>query len=292
MKTFLSCFFILTVLFIFSSASVAQQEKTNNIKLTGSLSTDSKLIANNFQLKENPDIQFDVSSKRSPWLASLFSIVLPGAGEAYAESYWKAGIFVAIEGALISTAIIYNNKGNTQTQQFQNYADAYQNPDHNWSVVRYAQWLIDYHDADPAIITNTNESLPPWQRVNWVLLNQYEIGSHQLPPHGEQQYYEEIGKYNEYSPGWNDYNRADNWDLPAEGNMLKYADMRGHANDLYNVSTKAVAGIYINHFLSALDAYWSTTIYNKEVAMRMRVDTKNYAYNVELVPTLSVQVSF
>ncbi len=34
---------------------------------------------------------------------------------------------------------------------------------------------------------------------------------------------------------------------------------------LYNVSTKAVVGIYINHILSALDAAWTTTVYNKEV---------------------------
>jgi hypothetical protein len=30
-------------------------------------------------------------------------------------------------------------------------------------------------------------------------------GSHRLPPHGDQQYYEMIGKYHQYSPGWNDF---------------------------------------------------------------------------------------
>jgi hypothetical protein len=63
------------------------------------------------------------------------SLVIPGAGEFYAGSYWKAAAFVIVEAAVITTAIIYDNKGDDQTERFENYADE------NWSVVKYAEWL-------------------------------------------------------------------------------------------------------------------------------------------------------
>ncbi len=263
----------------------SQVKNENELKFSGDLQTDSKIISQNFNYNEVAPVKFSSDNKKSPWLAALFSAILPGSGEFYVGSYIKAGIFVAIEAAFISTAIIYNKKGDNKTDQFKKYADK------NWSVVRYAQWLIDYHNADPAIITSTDESLPPWDRVNWSLLNQYEVGSHNLVMHGEQQYYELIGKYYQYSPGWDDYsNGANNEDISA--NFKYYAGQRGDANDLYNVADKAVIALYINHFLSILDAYWSTTRYNKSIAMKFRVDRVRYAYKTELVPTLKVRVSF
>lgn len=262
----------------------SQVKNQKEIKFSGDLHTDSKIISQDFNYNEIAPVKFSTDNEKSPWLASLFSAILPGSGEFYAGSYIKAGIFVAIEAAFISTAIIYNHKGDNKTNDYKNYAD------HHWSVVKYAQWLIDYHNADSSIISN-DESLPPWDRVNWSLLNQYEVGSHNLVMHGEQQYYELIGKYYQYSPGWDDYsNGANNEDISA--NFKYYAGQRGDANDLYNVADKAVIALYINHFLSILDAYWSTTRYNKTVAMKFRVDRVQYAYKTELVPTLKVRVSF
>ncbi|MCK7524858.1 MAG: hypothetical protein MZV64_48260 [Ignavibacteriales bacterium] len=59
----------------------------------------------------------------------------------------KAGIFLAIEAAVVTTAIVYDGKGDDKTIEFQNYADDYTNPDHNWSVVKYAEWLNQYEGA-------------------------------------------------------------------------------------------------------------------------------------------------
>lgn len=278
--------FLFLIIMTFPIILFAQNSVNKKIKFSGDLVQDSRIISQNYNYKSNHEIALDNPHKKSPWLATAFSLVLPGAGEFYAGSYLKAGIFVAVEAALITTAVIYNNKGNKQTTDFQNYADK------NWSVVRYAQWLIDYHNADPNIITSTDASLPPWERINWPLLNQYEVGSHTLPRHGDQQYYEEIGKYDEYASGWNDFGGSSADFPPPTPNMLTYEGMRGHANDLFDVSSKAIVVIYINHFLSALDAYWSTSMFNKEVAMKMRVERQQYAYHDMLVPTLKIQVSF
>ncbi len=68
--------------------------------------------------------------------------------------------------------------------------------------------------------------------------------------------------------------------------------MRGKANDYYNVADKAVIGIYINHFLSMLDAVWSAVQFNKDIAVRVRMERINFADNIELVPTIKISFQF
>lgn len=278
-------------LFIFTMIITAQDNDQSN--LTGSLSVDSKIIMQNYKAVDNPNIILDNDNKKSPLLAGMFSLVVPGAGEVYSGEYLKAGIFVAIEAAVITTAVIYDGKGDDKTTEFENYADDYTNPDHNWSVVRYAQWLNQYEITDETkkITINPDESLPPWHRVSWAQLNAVETGSHKLPAHGEQQYYELIGKYHQFSAGWNDFTGgADKNQISP--NFQFYSHMRGDANDLYSVAKTAVIGIYINHFLSALDAVWSTVSYNKDVAVKLRLDNIQFADHAEFYPKLYLSYNF
>ena len=186
-----------------------------------------------------------------------------------------------------------------KTTEFQNYADDYTNNDpvtgHNWNVVRYAQWLIDHEGADPNIrldnrdINDTQQ--PPWDRVDWALLNAAETGSHKLPRHGEQQYYELIGKYHQYSSGWNDFSGAGNKDQISP-NFTFYSGMRGEANDFYSTASTAVIGIYVNHFLSALDAVWSAAQFNNDLAVKIRLENLQLTNRTEFIPTIYLSYNF
>ncbi len=142
--------------------------------------------------------------------------------------------------------------------------------------------------------------MPPWQQVDFEKLNYYEslVGSngygftHQLPVHGEQQYYELIGKYHQYSPGWAQFNPTDSdpHDVPEQ--MKSYSVMRGNANNYYNTAETAVIGIYLNHFLSALDGVWSAIRFNKDIAFNARVQSLNVADRSFLVPTINIKYNF
>jgi Family of unknown function (DUF5683) len=282
---------IILISIIFVGIVFGQSEIEKKVELTGSLYADSKIIMNDYsQLSGNP-MADDMPSKKSPVLAGVLSAVIPGAGQIYNEDYWIAAAFVVVEAALVTTAVVYDNKGDDQTTYFQNYADDYTNPDHHWSVVDYAQWLIDYHDGDPSIIINTDETIPPWQRVDWVKLNAAEVGSHHLPPHGDQQYYEQIGKYHQYSPGWNDFSGGSNKEIISP-NFLYYSDQRGQANDYYNTASTAIVGIYINHLLAAGEAIWGANRFNDKLTVNIRVEPYNFASGTELVPTLKMKFSF
>ena len=93
----------------------AQEVETKKTELTGSLYADSKIILKQYNQLPLIKINDDVVSRKSPVLAGLLSAAVPGAGQFYNEDYWKAAIFVALEGALITSAVIYNNKGKSIT---------------------------------------------------------------------------------------------------------------------------------------------------------------------------------
>ena len=68
--------------------------------------------------------------------------------------------------------------------------------------------------------------------------------------------------------------------------------MRGEANDFYSVSSTAVIGIYVNHFLSALDAVWSASTFNKNLAVKVRMESIQFANRAEFYPTINFKYSF
>ncbi len=129
--------FISLILISFTAAQPADS------LLSGNLQADSRYLLSQLESKQPPVVLLQVQNKKSPFLAGFFSLVLPGAGEFYTGDYWKAAIFVALEAALITTAVVYDNKGDNKTGEFQQYADDYKNPAHNWNVVKYSQWIID-----------------------------------------------------------------------------------------------------------------------------------------------------
>lgn len=271
-------FLISAVLLIFNIPLFAQTE------LTGILKQDSK-IAFEQTMNNLPQFYYPVQNKKSPLIAGLLSLAVPGAGEIYAGEYIKAAIFVALEAAVITTAVIYDNKGNDKTTEFQNYADG------EWNVVKYAIWLNTHKGKSISIDTNPN--LKPWEAVNWDELNAAEEEfSHKLPPHGAQQYYELIGKYPQYSPGWTEFSSQDPDYHNVPQQMKFYSGMRGDANDFYNIASKAVIGIYINHFLSTLDAVWSAVSFNKDLSFNIRTQTIQFAAINETVPVINLKYTF
>ncbi len=243
-----------------------------------------------------------VLENKSPFLAAGLSLVVPGAGEFYAGSYWKAALFFAADVAFWVLAYSNDKKGDDQTAFFQQYAD------NHWSVIRYAEFSLQRHvpegrRAAYANLINPNANLPDWQRVDWGLLNQMEreisstpegrYYSHTLPIRPEQQYYELIGKYPQYNQGWDDA-RPD-WvysETDVTERFRYYAQQRGRANDYYNTATTFVTVAVINHVISALDAAWSAASYNKRLHASMQFKKIPVGDGYARVPMAKLAYSF
>jgi hypothetical protein len=230
------------------------------------------------RLEEIPqDMAMPVQSHKSPWVAGGLSLLVPGAGEVYAESYWKAALFVAVEVTAWSIALSNDKKGNDQTSFYQNFANGH------WSVVKYAEYAQGLAPSGKTYnwrIAGTEGMSPwdhPWTQVNWSELNRMERDiagyySHTLPPYGEQQYFELIGKYPQFNQGWNDAPAAFNYGDPLTSNFLWYSNERGKANTFYTNATRWVTIAVVNHLLSAVDGAWSAHLYNNaQISTSMRM---------------------
>jgi len=278
------------------------------IVLTGNVRLD---LLSNFDRTNRLDSLTDrqaerVDGKKSPLLAGAMSLVVPGAGEFYSKSYWKAGGFILAETALWIFYSSYYSKGNNQTDLFQNFAD-----DH-YSVVRYAQWIqANLTALNPDVPSFTGylipgtEGRPPWEQLDWAKVNAVENAiaqrtgngfTHQLPHRPEQQYYELIGKYPQFAAGWDDagvmtVDRILKNDVSVR--FLSYAQMRGKANDYYNIATTGSVLIVVNHLLSALDGAWTASQFNHQLKIEAHLQPVVRSVDfVEFVPTARLTLSF
>ncbi len=293
--------------------SVLLNSSAQRREFTGNLQVD--FFGQN-ELVKAPQVQTETASaethRKSPWLAAGLSAVLPGAGEFYAENYWKAAAFLAIDIAAWSLAYHFNKEGDRQTDFFQNYADR------NWSPGRYAKYALDslVQFIPPNERGNYGnllapgwENLPPSQQINWITLNRLERDlsatttgryySHTLPPFGDQQYYELIGKYQQFYQGWNDadpklkfYDQIFQRLADGYSNLTYYAGERGKANDFYTTATTYVTVAIVNHVLSALDAAWTASTYNHNIHASMQMQTVPTQFGFARVPVARVEYSF
>ncbi|MBD3420797.1 MAG: hypothetical protein GF398_11825 [Chitinivibrionales bacterium] len=61
---------------------------------------------------------------RSPKLAMLLSLIVPGLGQAYSRAYWKTGLFLALEAGIVTTSALFYHKGNELEKEQRAHADS------------------------------------------------------------------------------------------------------------------------------------------------------------------------
>jgi hypothetical protein len=90
------------------------------------------------------------------------------------------------------------------------------------------------------------------------------------------EYYENIGKYNQFFSGWDDADPANpkiektkTGDIAWSANRRAYVNMRGEANRLKSLATYAVSAILFNHVVSATDALFSASRWNRSHAVKI-----------------------
>lgn len=236
--------------------------------------------------------------KKSPWLAGLFSLLVPGAGEVYTENYTKGAVFFGVEVTSWVIAGIYNNKGNKQTEWFEDYANKYYSP------VKYAQWVWRYVGTlAPGLDTSGyhlfyrdpgSDCGPPFDCLRWSELNRLEgevdVFTHRLPSYGEQQYFELIGKYKQFSKGWESEDPFEQDHLTPEEQFYFYGREFNKADKYYKVADMFISVIVANHIISAVDAFLSASRYNENLnaEVRMKMHSTPYGY----LPTAEASLKY
>ena len=284
---------IIILINIFPAFLNAQVNNQNKIDLREKIiNQHSKLeIANNFSKIEQKKIILEESKEKSVLLGAIMSIILPGSGEFYSKSYLKSAIFFGAEVGLWTVFAVYQGKGNSQTTEYQNYANQ------NWNINKYAAWLKNQGFQGSSGI-NPNE--PDFEVLRaQVNVCEEQNFSHTLPHFGEQQYYEVIGKYQSFISGWSTAGSditKNNYGNYVLQQVQDYMVTRQQANDYYNVSYTSLDVIVLNHILSAADAVWTVSMFNKNLKVNTSFNLKNI-YNFthgqyKVTPFANLRVTF
>lgn len=234
-------------------------------------------------------------------LALASSAIIPGTGQAANEKWIRAGVYFLAEAVFLCVHLKSYYDAKAEQRQYEQFAD------NHWSVVNYAQWLVNYHEHNNlqnkyiddlrTKINGISADYNPqkdWEKVDLELLRQVErntpfvypdrtgnLFSHVMPDYGSQQYYELISKYYQYGSGWDDFGRdheGNNLDsrykLNWDGSAMPFNFMRGSRmaekfNDSYRLAGNMVSLIILNHIISAFDALLTVKIKNN----RLKADT-------------------
>jgi hypothetical protein len=251
-----------------------KSEKSNSYLNIRSRVLDSEFKSKNISLKIEDT---DSSKLKSPFLGAGLSAIIPGAGQLYAKNYIKSAIFIAAEAGLWVVYAVFQGKGNDQTDTYQNYANG------NWNMRKYAQWLKDQSFTGAAGINTNADDVTLRAQIN--ACESASGFSHQLPPPGDQQYYEVIGKYQTYISGWSSADvgiiNKNNYETYHLQQVSDYMDSRQKANDYYNKGTTTLMVVVLNHIVSAVDGVLSVNSYNNKYVLKA---------NLSFAPVFSYQL--
>ena len=232
----------------------------------------------------------------------LYSLILPGAGQWYNKSpAWKIGLFAGIEAASIFSGLQWKKKAedirlqyeifadqnwdletwvfNTLNTPIGNYADVHINGTHKLTLVLSGSLAVQYGNYVSSDSLENN--------AHWVYTNEVSVLR-------DRDFYENIGKYDQFVGGWIDcYGLANNqlWFevekdvgdsteiIISTPNKEDYVNQRGRSNGYLNMAKYAVSAVMFNHVISALEAVWSTQIRNRTKKERKVQTNVGLLYN-------------
>ena len=191
----------------------------------------------------------------SPGKAFMLSALLPGSGELYAGSRKRAAIFGGIEAASLGLYFAWNGKGNDLEDDFRARADTTWDP---WAYLSWRTSTISRHSSIThalpcsSFVADAGSAVPIGQAMGGC-------GDSET-----QQYYELIGKYDQFVAGWSDVvdstgnpvhpTQVDSAENYHSATRLDYEIDRDDSNKLLKRATNLAGLILVNHVLSAIDA--------------------------------------
>ena len=245
--------------------------------------------------KPKPNIDVYHFKGKSTKRGFLYSLILPGAGEFYAGSKIKAVLFIGLEAAFWTGYFSNHKKGKDKEDQYINFANA------NWDIYAYSEYLVAHYgvpiDSTTLDTVNNTFIVIDTPGVYYVGSDTF-VMSHSVHPEAgtglvkDQQYYEMIGKYEQFRFGWNDYDTT----LDASLSFRNfYLDLRHDSNSLLDKANRYVMISLANHLLSAFDAAIAVRHYNRKGEKFSEIDIKlrlaEYNKN-EIIPKLTVSTKF
>lgn len=156
------------------------------------------------------------SDRRRGALPVLLSILVPGAGELYMGYYGRAAGLIALEVAAWTGYAYYRDQGLDTRAEYESFADAHWHMD---------DFLLKHPSGPYATLSDLEAAGESGDWKNFLRGNVSEKFFY-MPfiskAEDKQHYYENIGKYNWFISGWDDWDDT----LDSNNNFREYTDNR------------------------------------------------------------------
>lgn len=228
-----------------------------------------------------------MTMQADPQLKSLkkslfYSLAVPGAGQAYNGSWYKAAGFAAVEVAGWTVFAVKHSEGKDIESEFQDFANTH------WSEEWYWNWI----SVQSGVLREDMEGLRAWE---------HQTFSHGLHETKDQQYYEMIGKYYQFNYGWDDFRTLVEDDITIthetmthnklySSNRIHYEERRDASNKALKAATTGATVVLFNHLISAFEAALGAKRHNDRIKTVFYFEPRYL--NSEPVTVLSMQMSW
>ena len=201
--------------------------------------------------QENDELIKVNFQKKDARLAMLFSALLPGAGQFYADkSAITTWIFPILEAGIIGSIVYFNMQGDRRTDDFEKYANGENAKLSFRYTINDTEYSLDY---DGPRYNRSFQAKTEAVLRDFYPHDIYDQNFFRLDDMNTQHFYEDIGKYNKYIFGWADwyYNFAVD---PRDGSFAfendDFNDAWIWADTQYEHSRIWTANVRIEDFLS------------------------------------------
>ena len=159
--------------------------------------------------------QADAESRKSPGLAAVYSLIIPGMGELYAGNFASGKYFLASEGILWLTYAAFEIYGNTVRADARLYAVTYAGVN---AAGKTDQFFVDVGN----------------------FLNVADYNDKKLRDRNPSLVYDPAAGYS--------------WQWGSDAQRQTFRDMRVHSENMFNNKKFVGAAILVNHVASAINA--------------------------------------
>lgn len=253
---------IISLLVFFAGNVVSITGAEHSEKVPFSISGTSSQIFFQSPFHDNIANSAEVLHEKSMGKAILLTLILPGAGEIYSGRIKRGIFFMSLEVLGWAAYAHYDSKGDDIDAEFRRYADE------RWNVNGYRSWLEDYKAAHGG--------------------NEPDHFTHTLPDTKTQQYYEMIGKYDQFVNWWDDYN-PNVGPYGQSQNRLDYEEKRHQSNINYDRAMIAGMVIFVNRVVSLIDTIYGVKKQNSLRRAGWSWEVTQRRYSGYPVPVLNVR---
>lgn len=281
------------------TSKTARKKDTDSTAVEDTLQSEEEFSLSDIEIDNagEVDLYKSMTEYRSPRRAMLYSLAVPGWGQAYTKKTWKSVLFGALEVGFIVGAIKFKKDGEDKVEDAHRLADNYFEIDS--LTTRYDRTRSSYynkfsgHEQLGSVAKADSNLMAIISNSTYSTMDAYvtEMGNH------DSFYDRDFGVgSNTATLGWvdNPYSagivttvsdenpQVTSVDLGTSLLQYQYNDMLRTADEYASYKQAFIVGIFTNHVASAIDAFITARRYNR----RLMAMKSNTAYRERIIDNI------